>query len=67
MTLGDNKYATAASVLSTNNYTLKRCWRILASVWLTGVIIAFVVIDIHRRVPTPISDWLQRLCLLFGL
>ena len=64
-----DKPSTASPTLTTNHSLVdwRRFWLALASLWFTGVVIAFVVLEVKRQVRTPIHDWLQRILLLLGL
>jgi hypothetical protein len=39
----------------------------LASLWLLGIVIAFVVLQVKHQVLTPIGDWFPRILFLLGL
>jgi hypothetical protein len=69
MTSKDKPSTTASPTLTTNRSFVhwRRFWLALASLWFTGIVIAFVVLEVKRQVRTPISDWLQRTLLLLGL
>jgi hypothetical protein len=69
MTSKDKPSTTASPTLTTNHSLVywRRFWLALASLWLTGVVIAFVVLEVKRQVRTPLHDWLQRILLLLGL
>jgi hypothetical protein len=69
MTSKDKPSTTASPTLTTNHSLVdwRRFWLTLASLWCTGVVIAFVVLEVKRQVRTPIHDWLQRILLLLGL
>jgi len=45
----------------------RRFWLALASLWLSVVSLAFVVISIKRDVHLPLSEWLQKTLVLFNL
>jgi hypothetical protein len=65
-----NKPSTTASPTLTTDHALdysRRFWLTLASLWFTGVIIAFVVLEVKRQVRTPPQDWLQHILLVLGL
>jgi hypothetical protein len=65
-----DKPSTPASPTLTPDHSLvywRRFWLTLASLWFTGVIIVFVVLEIRRQVLTPVHDWLPRILLLLGL
>ena len=59
------EHATSQADYSHDGY--RRFWLVLASLWLMVMVIAFVVINILYRVHTPISDWVQRLFVVFSL
>jgi hypothetical protein len=69
MTSRNQPSTTANHTLSTDHspFSWRRLWLLLASLWFTGVVIAFVVVEIKHQVHTPLRDWLQRILLLLGL
>jgi hypothetical protein len=69
MSSGDKSSTTANPTLTAGHSLVfrRRFWLTLASLWCTGVVIAFVVLEIKRQVQTPIGDWLLRILLLLGL
>jgi hypothetical protein len=69
MTSRDKRSTTASPTLTTDHSLVywRRFWLALASLWLTSIVIAFVVLEVKRQVRTPIHDWLQRILLLSGL
>jgi hypothetical protein len=42
-------------------------WLVLASIWLQGIVIVFVIVEIKRRVLTPVTDWVNKMILLLGM
>ena len=69
MSSGDKSSAFANPTLTAGHSLVfwRRFWLTLASLWCTGVVIAFVVLEIKRQVQIPIGDWLPRILLLLGL
>jgi len=66
----EDKSSTTVNPTLTAGHSLvfwRRFWLTLASLWCTGVVIAFVVLEIKRQVQTSIGDWLPRILLLLGL
>jgi hypothetical protein len=69
MTSRDKPSTTASPTLTTDRSFVhwRHFWLTLASLWFTGVVIAFIALEVKRQVRTPISDWLQRILLVLGL
>lgn len=65
----DKPSTTASSTLTTDHALVysRRFWLTLASLWFTGVITAFGVLEVKRQVRTPIQDWLQHVLFVLGL
>lgn len=44
----------------------QKFWLVLAGLWLQVVVFIFVVVEMQRRIHTPIHDWVQRIILLLS-
>jgi len=44
----------------------QKVWLFVAALWLEVMVVVFVVVEINRRVRTPLSDWVNRMILLLG-
>jgi len=69
MSSGDKSSAFANPTLTAGHSLVfwRRFWLTLASLWCTGTVIVFVVLEIKHWVQTPIGDWLPRILRLLGL
>jgi hypothetical protein len=44
----------------------QKFWLVLAGLWLQVVVFIFGVVEMQRRLHTPIRDWVQRIILLLS-